>query len=160
MALARLLAPLANLDEVAGYAHDHTVIVGCTDGDTVIAVAALRDRVSGPLGLWLLLSPDYSAQLAARDIATLSWIVPIGPVVIEGGFDAPQRADVVRALLSNEEVNITNDVATIRGAYNRPAPPTPIDVWSFNGTELRRGETVLVASSKESLAFGERTDFE
>jgi hypothetical protein len=160
MALARLLAPLAQLDDVAGYVNDHRVVVGCTDADTVIAVAALRDRVTSPLGLWLVLSRDYSAQIAARDIATLSWLVPIDQVVVEQGVDAPAHADVVRSLLTNDEVNLTNDVATIRAAYNRPAPPTTIDVWSFNGSELRRADTVLVASSSESLAFGERTDFE
>jgi hypothetical protein len=160
MAPARLLAPLAHLDDVAGYVNDHSVVFSCTDADTVIAVAALRDRVTRPLGLWLVLSQDYSAPLAARDIATLSWLVPIDRVVIEHGTAAPAHAEVVRALLTNDEVNVTNDVATIRGAYNRPAPPTTIEVWSFNGSELRRGETVLVASSNESLAFGERTDFE
>jgi hypothetical protein len=160
MALARLLAPLAQLDDVAGYVNDHSVVVGCTDADTVIAVATLRDRVTRPLGLWLVLSEDYSAQIAARDVATLSWLLPLDHVVIEQGVDAPAHADVVRALLTNDEVNITNEVATIRAAYNRPAPPTTIDVWSFNGAELRLGETVLRASSNESLAFGERTDFE
>jgi hypothetical protein len=160
MALARLLAPLSQLDTVAGYVNDHDVVFGCTDADTVIAVAALRERVSRPIGLWLVLDPDYSAQLAARDIATLSWLVALGPVVIEHGSDAAAHADIVRALLTNDEVNIANDVATIRGAYNRPAPPTPLDVWSVHGTELRRGETVLRIAANEELAFGERTDFE
>jgi hypothetical protein len=159
MAMVRLRAPLANFDEVAGYAGDHDVVVGCTDGDTVIAVTSLRERVSRPLGVWLVLSEDYSPQLAARDVATLSWLVPIGQVVIEHGIDAPAHADVVRALLTNDEVTIVNDVAAIRGAYNRPAPPTLIDVWSFDGSALRLGETVLSVTSNESLSFGERTDF-
>ncbi len=160
MALVRLLAALAHLDDVAGYVNDHAVIFGCTDADTVIALAALRERVVRPLGLWLVLSEDYSAQMAARDIATLSWLLAIGPVVIEHGLDAPDHAGVVRALLTNDEVNLANDVATIRGAYNRPAPPASIDVWSFNGSELRLGEAVLAAAAHESLAFGERTEFE
>jgi hypothetical protein len=160
MALARLLAALARLDDVAGYVNDHSVVFGCTDADTVIAVAALRDRVAGPIGLWLVLSEDYTAQMAARDVATLSWLVRIDRVVIEHGLDAPAHADVVAALLTNDEVTIVNEVATIRRAYNRPAPPTAIDVWSFNGSQLRLGETVLSAFSNESLAFGERTDFE
>jgi hypothetical protein len=159
MALARLLAPLAQLNDVAGYVNDHHVAFGCSDANTVITVASLRGRVTSPLGLWLILSGDYSAQIAARDIATLSWLVPIDHVVIERGLDAPVHADVVRALLTNDEVNVTNDAATIRAAYNRPAPPTTIDVWSFNGSELRLGDSVLTASSNESLAFGERTDF-
>jgi hypothetical protein len=160
MALARLLAPLTQLDAVAAYVNDHDVVFGCTDADTVIAVTALRDRVARPIGLWLELSEDYSAQLAARDIATLSWLLPIGSVVIERGPDAPAHAEVVRALFSNDEVNIANAAATIRGAYNRPAPPTPIDVWSFDGSELRLAESVLRASSTESLVFGKRTVFE
>lgn len=159
MTLVRLLAPLANFNDVAGYAADHDVVVGCTDADTVIAVAALRERVSRPLGVWLVLSDDYSAQIAARDVATLSWLIPISRVVIERGIDAPAHADVVRALLTNDEVNIVNDAATIRGAYNRPAPPTLIDVWSFDGAQLRLAETVLGVTSNESLAFAERTDF-
>ena len=159
MALVRLLAPLANFDEVAGYVGDHDLVVGCTDGDTVIAVASLRGRVSRPLGLWLVLSEDYSPQLAARDVATLSWLVPINQVVVEHGIDAPAHADVVRALLTNDEVTIVNDVAAIRGAYNRPAPPALLDVWSFNGSALRHGETVLSVTSNESLSFAERTDF-
>jgi len=159
MALARLLFPLANLDALAGYASDHDVVVGCTDADTVIAVASLRDRLTRPIGLWLVLSDDYAAQLAARDVATLSWLVTLGPVVIERGRDAAAHADVVRALLTNDEVNVVNDAATIRGAYNRPAPPYTIDVWSFDGAELRLGSTELSARSNESLAFGDRTDF-
>jgi hypothetical protein len=159
MALARLLAPLAQVNAVADYVNDHAVTFGCTDADTVIAAAALRERVVRPLGLWLVLSRDYSAQLAARDIATLSWLLPIDQVVVEGGADAPAHAEIVRALLTNDEVNIVNDAATIRGAYNRPAPPTPIEVWSFDGSDVRLGEISLVASSHESLSFGERTDF-
>ena len=159
MSLARLLVPLARLDEVAGYVNDHDVVVGCTDADTVIAVASLRDRLTRPIGLWLVLSDDYAAQLAARDVATLSWLVTLGPVVIERGRDAAAHADVVRALLTNDEVNVVNDAATIRGAYNRPAPPYAIDVWSFDGAELRLGSTELSARSNESLAFGDRTDF-
>ena len=159
MELARLLAPLTRLDEIAGYLNDHDVAFGCTDADTVIAAAALRGRVTRPIGLWLVLSDDYAAQLAARDVATLSWLVPVRQVVIERGLDAPAHAEVVRALLTNDEVSIVNDAASIRGAYNRPAPPAPIEVASFNGSELRLDATVLAAASHESLAFGERTDF-
>ncbi len=161
MALARLLAPLSELDAVVGYVNDHDVVFRCGDADTVIAVAALRDRLMRPVGIWLTLDRDYSAQLAARDIATLSWLVALGPVVIEhaSNADAEAHAQVVRALLTNDEVNITNDAATIRGAYNRPAPPALLEVWSTHGGELRLGESVLRTASNESLSFGERTDF-
>ena len=100
------------------------------------------------------------ASWADRGHEEPAWLVRIERVVIEHGLEAPAHADVVAALLTNDEVTIVNEVATIRGAYNRPAPPTAIDVWSFNGSQLRLGETVLSASSNESLAFGERTDFE
>ena len=159
MSLARLLVPLARLDEVAGYVNDHDVVVGCTDADTVIAVASLRDRLTRPIGLWLVLSDDYAAQLAARDVATLSWLVTLGPVVIERGRDAAAHADVVRALLTNDEVNVVNDAATIRGAYNRPAPPRPVTVWSWDGEALRTDGRQWHVVSSASDELGEFTTY-
>ena len=67
-----------------------------------------------PLGVWLELSEDYSAQMAARDVATLSWLVALDTVVVSAD-DAEARAQVVEALLTNDEVNFTNGVATVVG---------------------------------------------
>jgi hypothetical protein len=111
----------------------HHAVIAVRDADTIIAVASLHDRVTRPLGVWLELSEDYSAQLAARDVATLSWLVPLDTVVVSSP-NAESHAQVVEALLTNDEVNFTNGVATLVGAYNRPAPPSPVAVWSWDGT--------------------------
>jgi hypothetical protein len=50
---------------------------------------------------------------------------------------------VVSALLTNDEVNFVNGVASLRGAYNRPAPPSPLTVWSYDGEVLRSADRVL-----------------
>ena len=122
MALVRLVTTLARLDEVATHANETPIVLEVRDADTVIAAASLKDRLSAPVGVWLALSDGYLAQLVARDVATLSWLIELDVVVVSGPR-AVEGAEVVRALLSDDEVNFTNDVATIRGAYNRPAPP-------------------------------------
>jgi hypothetical protein len=35
----------------------------------------------------------------------------------------------------------------IARAFNRPAPPRPIAVWSYNGRTLNRGNITLIESS-------------
>ena len=86
-----------------------------------------------PLGVWLVLSEDYSAQIAARDVATLSWLIALDTVVVSARVDRSPAREVLEALLTNDEVNLTNDVATLVGAYNRPAPPS-----ADRRVELRR----------------------
>jgi hypothetical protein len=126
MALARLLARTGELDDSWPVTSTTTTSSsGLLDADTVIAVTSLVARsTTSPIGVWLELSEDYSAQLAARDVATLSWLVPLDTVVvIETGRIEPAHADV-EALLTNDEVN--DSPTTSRpfvGAYNRPAPP-------------------------------------
>jgi hypothetical protein len=56
-------------------------------------------------------------------------------------------------------VNFTNGVATIVGAYNRPAPPSPIAVWSWDGTNLRNGDRVLQMASTETTELGDATTY-
>lgn len=160
MALVRLLAPLAALDDVARYANEHDVVVSWTDADTVIATGSLHELLTRPIGVWLELSDDYSAQMAARDVATLSWLVPLRNVVVGAADQARADVEVVEALLTNAEVNFTNAVATLVAAYNRPAPPNPVRVWSYDGSALRCGVETLRATSSESVAVGELITFE
>ena len=68
-------------------------------------------------------------------------------------------AEVLEALLTNDEVNFANGVATIVGAYNRPAPPSPIAVWSWDGTNLRNGDRVLQLASSETTELGDSTTY-
>ena len=101
----------------------------------------------------------FSAPLAARDVATLSWLVQLDRVVVAAADNASAHADVVRALLTNDEVNFANDVATLRGAYNRPAPPRPLEVWHYDASTLRHEDVVLVERSRVTTAAGELTIF-
>ncbi len=131
------LADLVRLDTRSG----GPVVASLVDGDVVVALGA-RDRSLGPLGPWLSVGPDYPASMAARDVATLSWIADFDHVVI-AGERASEQATVVRAMLTDDEVNLASDVLNLRGAYNRPAPPRPITVWYALDGHLGDGSVVL-----------------
>ncbi len=117
------------------------VVASVPDGDVVVALGA-RDPSLGPLGPWLVVGQDYPASMAARDIATLSWLGDFDHVVIDGER-ASEQAAVVRAMLTDDEVNLATDVLTVRGAYNRPAPPRLITVWYTVDGHLGDGSSVL-----------------
>jgi hypothetical protein len=134
MATVRLLCSLASLDDVASYANRHHVLVSWTDADTVVATAALGEQLTQPIGVWLELSDDYSAQMAARDVATLSWLAPVRDVVVSA--------------------------VTMARADNRPAPPEPIRVWSFDGEDLRSDSDVLRVTSSSTIPEGDLIVFE
>jgi hypothetical protein len=140
MELVHLVVPLERRADAIALSHECTILFQCADGDTVMAMASLSGDL-GACGVWLDVSTDYPAQMVARDVKTLSTLVPLRHVVVESSR-AEEHADVVRALLTNDEVNFTNDVATIRGAYNRPVPPHPITVWHYDG-KLRSDRDVL-----------------
>ena len=136
------------------------VVVSCDDATTVVAMAAQADRFSEPVGVWLEVDGDYPAQLVARDVATLSWLIALDTVVVAAPTLASDHARVVEALLSDDEVTLRTDVATIVGAYNRPAPPRAIEVWSFDGTQLRRGTTTLREVASQERSGGLATVYE
>jgi hypothetical protein len=161
MELTRLTAPLTQLGDVAGLvsANANMVVLECSDADTVTAAATLGGELDRPIGVWLEISSGFTAALCARDIATLSWLIDLEHVVVAATEKSGSQADVVEALLTNDEVNFTNDVAVIAHAYNRPAPPKPITVWSFDGTTVRRGKTELIESSGAHFAEISLTTF-
>ena|SRR5580692_2707752 len=155
MALVRLDVRFVALDALVDEVNRRHVVVAISDADTVVTVGSLHDRLTKPLGIWLELSADYSAQMAARDVATLSWLVPLDTVIVSAA-SAVASAQVLEALLTNDKVNFTNGVATLVGAYNRPAPPAPIAVWSWDGALLRhRDEALREASSVSGRDFDE-----
>jgi hypothetical protein len=158
MAPTRLDVSFDTLDLIADSADVHHMFVSVSDADTIIAVGALHGRITRPLGVWLQLSEDYSAQMAARDVATLSWLVPLDSVVVSSP-NTQSSAQVLEALLTNDEVNFTNGEATLVGAYNRPAPPMPITVWSWDGEHLRHGDEVLREHRTASSEVGDVTTF-
>jgi hypothetical protein len=108
--------------------------------------------------VWLELSADYPAHMAARDVKTLSWLATLDTVVVSGP-NAEAGAQVLEALLTNDEVNFANGVATIVGAYNRPAPPSSIAVWSWDGTNLRHGDRALQLASSVTTELGDATTY-
>ncbi|MGA7834642.1 MAG: hypothetical protein WCA31_05490 [Acidimicrobiales bacterium] len=158
MELVRLVAPLARRDALVALATPETLF-HCSDADTVIVTASLRDQLRGALGVWLRVSDDYSAQLCARDVKTLSHLVNLRHVAIEAEEKSPLYAEIVRALLTDDAVNFSNEVATIRGAYNRPAPPAPISVWSVDGEVLTNGGASLRARRTNSSRGADLTYF-
>jgi len=158
MALVRLDVRFEDLGALADVANASHVVVSVIDADSIVALSSLHDALKSPIGVWLEVSEDYSAQMAARDVKTLSWLVTLDTVVVSGPH-ADASARVLRALLTNDEVNFTNSVATIVGAYNRPAPPRPVTVWSVDGAVLRQGDEVLEETSKETTEVGEATTY-
>jgi hypothetical protein len=162
VALLRLSAPLARIGDLAGVVGEEAerVALDCRDADTVIVAGALHGEWTKPIGVWLEISADYPAQLAARDVATLSWLIELDLVVVSCATAAEDHADVMRALLTDDEVTFSNDVATLTRAYNRPAPPRPLTVWSFDGAALSHGPETLRPVATSSTTVGELTRFE
>jgi hypothetical protein len=159
MELVRVAAAESQRDEVVRATHDRLVLFQCTDAETVLVAASLVDRLTSDVGVWLTITSAYPAQLAARDVATLAAIVPLRHVVVEASTQSDEHADVVRALLTNDEVNFTNGVAHIAGAYNRPAPPAPVTVWRYDDERLVSGDDVLTQRGIEESDAGELTFF-
>jgi hypothetical protein len=149
MELVRLVAPLERRVDVARLSKVITILFRCSNADTVIALSSMQGELDD-CGVWLEVGDEYPAQLAARDVKTLSTIVPLRHAVIESSR-AREHSEVVGALLTSDEVNSTHDVATIRGAYNRPAPPHPLTVWWFDGA-------LHCEDSELKVAYTERTD--
>ncbi len=147
MTLVRVTVALAGAADVALAPGD---LLDVPDGVAALAVAA---RGVDGVGPWLRVGPDYPASLAARDLAALSWVVDVRDAVVEGPRAADQ-ARVVAAMLTDDEVNLVTPVATLRGAYNRPAPPRPITVWAYVDGELRVGDRRLRARDEAGAVFG------
>lgn len=122
---------------------DRPVVVRVRDGDAATLLAAHGPDWEGSWGVWLEASEAYPAQLIARDVKTLSHLMELDHVVISARADAAAHAEVVWALLTADEVNFLNEVATLVQAYNRPAPASPLTVWYADGEALRSGQVVL-----------------
>ena len=160
MELVHLSTSLAHLDEATAWVNEQTspVLVSLDDADTVVGAAGVKDQWRVALGVWLEVDENYVASMCARDVKTLSWLLDLEHVVVSARH-AQANAEVVAAMLSNDEVNLVNDVATIRGAFNRPAPAHPVRVWSFDGETLASDGERLRVNSTSRLAFGEATFF-
>ncbi|MDE3044619.1 MAG: hypothetical protein KGJ10_07310 [Acidobacteriota bacterium] len=129
MALRRLVASLDARDDVAPVLRAGDLLQ-IRHGDAAMVAAAWAETWVPGVGLWMLVDDEHPASLVARDVATLSYLVDLGPLVIEASRRATAHAQIVRALLTNDEVNFANDVATLVAAYNRPAPRVALRVGS------------------------------
>lgn len=159
MELLRLVSGTAKRGQVARLANERPVVFRCRDADTIIVAASMSGALAAPIGVWLRVSPDYTAQLAARDVKTLASLLALREVVIEAPSLPRAHAEVVRALLTDDEVNLVNEVARIEGAYNRPAPRALVVVWSYEDGQLRQGDHVLRAGEVVEDEVGEWTAF-
>jgi len=136
-----LAADLPTYGTSSGYQPGAGILV--VDGDPSTLLAAYGPEWPGPHGVWFYADHTYPATLIARDIKTLAHLMHLSHVVIEAPSDAEHHAAVVRALLSDDKVTMSNRVVTLEGAVNRPAPPQPITVWYRDGTSLFNGEQAL-----------------
>jgi hypothetical protein len=155
--LATMLERAAQVP-VFSAAQNAPVVLSCEDANTIIVAAALEASWTTPLGVWLEVGSGYAASLAARDVASLSWLVPLEHVVVHG-HDARSQAQILEALLTNEQVTIANDVASIRDAYNRPAPPRRVRVWHVDGQSLFAGDEELRALGTRNTPAGAATTY-
>jgi NADPH-dependent 2,4-dienoyl-CoA reductase/sulfur reductase-like enzyme len=157
MAMIRLEGSLSRRDQISAVVAANSDVILLAGAAPPLMLASLSGGVA-PRGLWLVVDGDYPAPLAARDVATVSWLTNLEHVVIEGENAAAQAA-VVAALLTNDEVNFANEVVTLRGAYNRPAPPRPITLWHATPETIIAGETRLALTARRSSAAGELSDY-
>ncbi len=160
MELARLDLPLTRLDAAPAVITASTarVLISCPDASTVVTAAWLSVRLTSSVGVWLRLGPGYSAALAARDVATLSHLLELSDAVVDGPA-APSEAELVRALLTEDPVDFANDAGTLRGAYNRPAPPRPLRVWALVHDALVCDGVRLDEVSREETPAGTLTTY-
>jgi hypothetical protein len=131
------------------------VALRLVDADVAVAAPALG---LARLGVWVTASPERPAGVVARDVKTLAHLLELTDVVVEGP-DALDQARVVEALLTDDEVSLDTAAWTISRAHNRPAPPRPVAVWSYDGAALRRGGVELRATSTVPTASGTVTVF-
>jgi hypothetical protein len=159
MRLVRVVASRTSSSALKGFG-DTTPVFRCNDGDTAITVGAWSDTLTAEIGVWLRVSEGYRAQIAARDVRTLSVLTNVRHVVIEAADRADEHAEIVRVLLSGEEANFSNAVATLTHAYSRPAPPRTLTVWSYDNSELASPEGTLREVPRETGADAALTHFE
>ena len=153
MTLRRFVVALVDRGDVTSRLAPGDVL-DVKDADATMVLASLDETFAVGVGMWLRVDDQRPAALVARDLATLSRLRAFTRVIIESS-SARAQAEVVRALFSEDEVNFANEVATLRGAYNRPAPPRPIEVGTCEGGSVSLGGQMLAVASREAFAWGE-----
>ncbi|MGA2123311.1 MAG: hypothetical protein ABSG58_02680 [Acidimicrobiales bacterium] len=160
MRLVRFLTPVETARDFESLRDEPTPLFSCSNADTAIVLASLRDHLSREVGVWLRVSREYPAQIATRDVRTLSVLMDLRHVVIDAPEPVSEHVEIVRALLSGDEVSLSNSVATLNNVVSRPVPPRPITVWGFAGTQLVSPEVTLFAGATRHRGASELTYFE
>lgn len=107
----------------------HDVVVAVDGAATCALVGALADQWTRRIGVWLVVHDGYGAPLAARDVATLSWLVDLSTVIVSSADKfVVEHARLFAALLTGDEASVTTPAGSIAGAYNRPAPRAALRV--------------------------------
>jgi hypothetical protein len=145
---------------IGEFGDDVVPIYRCADGDTAVAFASWCQHVRRDVGVWLRVSPDYPPQIAARDVRTLSVLSDLRHVVIEAPDRVGEYAEVVRVLLGGHEVTFSNSVATLTHAFSRPAPTSPLTVWSYENRRLTSEQGTLLEGESHHAPPAQFTYFE
>ncbi|MGC2169551.1 MAG: hypothetical protein WA580_10660 [Acidimicrobiales bacterium] len=160
MRLVRFLTTFETARDFETLNDEPTALFACSNADTAIVLASLRDHLSREVGVWLRVSSAYPAQIATRDVRTLSVLMDLRHVVIEAPQPVSEHVEIVRALLSGAEVSLSNSVATLTHVVSRPVPPRPITVWGYDGSQLVGPEVTLLAGATRHKGVSELTYFE
>ncbi len=153
MILLRLVVALAQRHQAAPHFAPGDLLE-VKGGDAVMVLASMPQGFTFDVGLWWCVDQDHPAALLARDLSTLSHLRRLSRIVVESD-NARLQAEVVSALLSDREVNFSNGAATLRRAYNRPAPAHPIEVGYCERDEVRLAKETLRVHSREPRPWGE-----
>jgi hypothetical protein len=157
MELVALNLALAELTADALNAEDAVPVVHLRDGDVAVALGSMAGHLRRPVGMWLTLSSDYGAGVAARDVRTVSHLVELADVVVDG-LEPAAQAEAIRALLTGGPVTLANEAVTLTDAYSLPVPPAPVRVWQVEERDpighwlVAPGESPLRASAHEGRA--------
>lgn len=139
-------APLS-LGDIQRNAFPAGALIECIDADTVVALSSRVHLPEAPVGVWLEVSSSYSAQMIARDIATLSHLITLDHVAIAAPANSFEHTEIVRALLTDGPVSISNVAGDVVDAFNRPLPPNEITIWEVTPNELRSANQKLAIQS-------------
>jgi hypothetical protein len=93
-------------------------------------------------GVWFDTDARVPATMLARDIKTLAALVRLRDVVFSGA-QAHAYYEAVSAMLTNDALTFSNDVATVVGMMNRPAPTHMPTLWIEDADRLRCATTSL-----------------
>ncbi|MGC2484965.1 MAG: hypothetical protein WA359_01810 [Acidimicrobiales bacterium] len=160
MRLVRFLTTFEAARDFESLLDEPTPLFSCSNADSAIVLASLRDRLKREVGVWLNVSDEYPAQIATRDIRTLSVLMDLRHVVIDSPDRVDEHVEIVRALLSGAEVNLSNSVATLTQVVSRPVPPRPITVWGYEDGQLHGPDVTLRAATTRHQGASELTYFE